>query len=208
MLGQPTPTPFLPNAEQAGVRAMRSAMISLTGALRDPAADARLKAVFDGASNMTESLSALRALCDANAGQKQLALDAFASDWGGNDLVMDKWFAVQAATGTASDIETLLQHPQYDPGNPNRVRSVVGVFAMQNLAAFHAIDGSGYALLAKVIRDADKRNPALAARLLTAFEAWKKLEPVTRGLAEQTLRNLQASDLSKNVADILTRTLA
>ncbi|MEM6713358.1 MAG: aminopeptidase N C-terminal domain-containing protein, partial [Pseudomonadota bacterium] len=207
MLGDPTPTPFVPNAEQAGIRAMRSAMISLTGALRDPTADARLKAAFDAATNMTESLSALRALCDANTSQKQVALEAFASDWNSNDLVMDKWFAVQAATGTVSDVETLLQHPQYDAGNPNRVRSVVGVFAMQNLAAFHAPDGSGYALLAEVIRDADTRNPALAARLLTAFEAWKKLEPVTRGLAQKTLQDLQASDLSKNVADILTRTL-
>ncbi|MEM1086430.1 MAG: aminopeptidase N [Pseudomonadota bacterium] len=208
VLGEASPTPFLPNAEQAGIRAFRSAMISLTGALRDPASDSRLKAAFDSASNMTESLSALRALCDANASQKHIALEIFAEAWSSNELVMDKWFAVQAATGTVADVQTLLSHPKYDAGNPNRVRSVVGVFAMQNLAAFHANDGSGYRLLADVIRDTDTRNPALAARLLTAFEAWKKLESTTRNLAEQTLRDLQASDLSKNVADILTRTLA
>ncbi|MEM1391355.1 MAG: DUF3458 domain-containing protein, partial [Pseudomonadota bacterium] len=208
MLRAPSPTPFLPNAEQAGARALRSAMISLTGALRDPAANARLKAAYDAASNMTETLSTLRALCDANASQKPLVLEAFAAAWSENDLVMDKWFAVQAATGTVSDIKILLDHPQYDKGNPNRVRSVAGVFAMQNLAAFHAPDGTGYNLLADVIRDADTRNPALAARLLTAFEAWKKLEPSTRALAEETLRDLQASNLSKNVADILSRTLA
>ncbi|MEO1642601.1 MAG: aminopeptidase N [Pseudomonadota bacterium] len=208
ILGDPSPAPFLPNAEQSGIRAFRSAMLSLTGALRDPASDARLKASYDAAGNMTESLSALRALCDANASQKHLALETFAANWSANDLVMDKWFAVQAATGTVSDVESLLSHPQYDAGNPNRVRSVIGVFAMQNLAAFHAEDGSGYTLLAKVIRDADGRNPALAARLLTAFEAWKKLEPVTKALAERTLRDLQGADLSKNVADILTRTLA
>ncbi|MEM7492183.1 MAG: aminopeptidase N [Pseudomonadota bacterium] len=207
MLGAPSPTPFLPNAEQAGARALRAAMISLTGALRDPAADARLKAAYEAAPNMTETLSTLRALCEANASQKHFALEAFSAEWGDNDLVMDKWFAVQAATGSVSDIKALLDHPQYDQTNPNRVRSVAGVFAMQNLAAFHAPDGSGYRLLAEVIRDADTRNPALAARLLTAFEAWKKLEASTRALAEKTLRDLQSSNLSKNVADILSRTL-
>ncbi|WOR16114.1 aminopeptidase N [Hyphomonas sp. FCG-A18] len=208
ILAQPTPLPFQPNAEQAGIRALRSAMISLMGALGESDADARLKAIFDDASNMTESLGALRALCEANAPQKADALEAFAKRWGDNPLVMDKWFAVQAATGTVEDVEALLSHPLYDAGNPNRVRAVTGVFAMQNLSQFHAPDGRGYALVAKVIADSDTRNPALAARLLTAFEAWRQLEPVAKAAAEAEMQNLLLRDLSKNVGDILSRTLA
>ncbi|MEM6557722.1 MAG: aminopeptidase N C-terminal domain-containing protein, partial [Pseudomonadota bacterium] len=121
--------------------------------------------------------------------------------------VMDKWFAVQASTGTVEDITTLTQHAEFDLSNPNRVRSVIAVFAMQNLRAFHAADGSGYALVTGIIEKADKSNPALAARLLTAFEQWKSLEPQARAAAEQALKGLRAGDLSKNASDIITRTL-
>ena len=121
---------------------------------------------------------------------------------------MDKWFAVQAGTGSVSDIADLLKHSKFDLGNPNRVRSVIAVFAMQNLAEFHKADGSGYDLVAGVIKQADPKNPALAARLLTAFEQWRSLEPTTKAKAERTLKALQAGDLSKNASDIIGRTLS
>ena len=178
----------------------------LKGAL-GAASDAELKAIFDQASNMTESLASLRAICVVGGDAKSTALTAFESKWSDNDLVMDKWFAVQAATGTADEVADLLQHAQFDMSNPNRVRSVIAVFAMQNLAAFHASDGSGYALTADEIQKADQKNPALAARLLTAFEQWKSLEAGARSAAETTLKKLQSQDLSKNASDIISRTL-
>ena len=78
---------------------------------------------------------------------------------------------------------------------------------MQNLAAFHAPDGSGYRLVANIIEQADQKNPALAARLLTAFEQWQSLEPRARDQAQQRLKKLTAGDLSKNASDIISRTL-
>ena len=206
VLAQPTPEPFRPDAAQSGTRALRSAFINLLGAA-GAASDGQLKALFDGASNMTESLSCLRALCVANGPSKAQALQEFEDKWSSNELVMDKWFAVQAGTGEAEDISTLLKHAKFDLGNPNRVRSVIAVFAMQNLAAFHARDGSGYALVAEVIQKADPKNPALAARLLTAFEQWKSLEADAKAAAEKTLKQLQNTDLSKNASDIIARTL-
>jgi aminopeptidase N len=48
----------------------------------------------------------------------------------------------------------------------------------------------------------------VAARVLTAFRIWRDLEPVRREAAESALRGLAAqSGLSRNVSDILTRTL-
>jgi len=120
---------------------------------------------------------------------------------------MDKWFAVQASTGSVDDISALTQHAAFDLSNPNRVRSVIAVFAMQNLRAFHTPDGSGYDLVAAIIEKADKTNPALAARLLTAFEQWKSLEPRARAAAEAALKRLQGGDLSENASDIISRTL-
>jgi aminopeptidase N len=206
ILAQPTPSPFRPDAEQSGTRALRSAFINLMSAMGE-SADRKLKALFDRASNMTESLSCLRAICLAKGPSQTQALEAFENKWSSNELVMDKWFAVQAGTGDAADISALLNHAQFDLGNPNRVRSVIAVFAMQNLAAFHAKDGSGYALVADIVRKADPKNPALAARLLTAFEQWKSLEPEARSAAESTLKRLQETELSKNASDIIARTL-
>ena len=206
VLARPTPEPFRPSAEQSGTRALRSAFMTLLGALGDNS-DARLKALFDSATNMTESLSSLRALCAAKGASKTAALSAFESRWSENPLVMDKWFAVQAATGSAEDVGALIQHAGFELGNPNRVRSVIAVFAMQNLAAFHAPDGSGYRLVANIIEQADQKNPALAARLLTAFEQWQSLEPRARDQAQQSLKKLTAGDLSKNASDIISRTL-
>lgn len=206
-LAKPSPAPFRPDAEQSGARALRSAFITLLAALGETS-DASLKTLFDAAENMTESLSTLRALCTANGPSKADAISAFETKWSANELVMDKWFAVQAGTGSVADIEALLKHPKFDLGNPNRVRSVIAVFAMQNLAEFHASDGAGYELVADVIKSADPKNPALAARLLTAFEQWRSLEPAAKAAAERTLKTLQAGDLSKNASDIIGRTLS
>ncbi|MCA8905998.1 MAG: aminopeptidase N C-terminal domain-containing protein, partial [Hyphomonas sp.] len=113
----------------------------------------------------------------------------------------------QASTGDAETVKALAAHPAFDLKNPNRVRSVVATFAMQNLAAFHAPDGSGYRAVEGIILQADKVNPALGSRLLTAFEQWRILEPRAKAEAEATLKRLQAAGLSSNSADIVARAL-
>ncbi len=207
VLAQPSPTPFDPGVAQAAIRNLRGTMILLTARLGTDAGNARLAELFEAAPNMTESLGSLRALCLADAPQKQAALEAFAEKWADNPLVMDKWFAAQASNGSGADVAKLITHPAFDLSNPNRVRSVIAVFAMQNLAAFHAPDGSGHSLVADVIAEADGRNPALAARLLQAFEQWRKLEPRAMASARIALEGLRSKDLSQNASDIVTRAL-
>ena len=206
-LGKPTPEPYDPGAEQAGIRALRTALIVLLGAATDSDAPVKLQTLYDTASNMTESLAALRALCVQASGAEKAALAHFEAQWKSNPLVMDKWFAAQASTCTADGVRDLAAHPAFDLKNPNRVRSVVAVFSMQNLAAFHAPDGSGYQAVEDIILKSDKVNPALGARLLTAFEQWRVLEPQARAAAEATLKRLQAAGLSSNSADIVARAL-
>ena len=207
ILEQPSPTPFKPSAEQAGTRALRGAMIGLTGALGTPEAASQLKSHFDSASNMTESLACLRSLIPLPGKARDEAIETFYARWKDNPLVIDKWFAVQAGQGTAEDARRLSEHPDFDMSNPNRVRSVAAAFSMTNLAAFHAPDGKGHEVIADIIQRADKLNPALAARLLTSFEQWKKLEPKARASAKTVLERLQEAGLSKNAMDIVTRAL-
>ncbi|PHR79637.1 aminopeptidase N [Henriciella sp.] len=207
ILAEPSPAPFEPNAEQAGIRALRSAMIGLTGALDTGDAAKRLKALFDAAPNMTESLACLRTLVPFKGAERDEAIETFYERWKDNPLVIDKWFAVQAGQGTAEDARRLSQHPDFDLSNPNRVRSVAAAFSMTNLAAFHAKDGEGHKVIGDIVLETDKRNPALAARLLTSFEQWRKLEPAAKASAEKTLKALQAEGLSENAADILSRAI-
>ncbi|WP_018147406.1 aminopeptidase N [Henriciella marina] len=207
ILAEPSPAPFEPNAEQAGIRSLRTAMIGLTGALDTPDAARKLKALFDAAPNMTESLACLRTLVPFKTSEREDAISTFYERWKDNPLVIDKWFAVQAGQGTAEDARRLSEHQDFDLSNPNRVRSVAAAFAMTNLAAFHARDGEGHKVIADIALDTDPRNPALAARLLTSFEQWRKLEPVAKASAERTLKSLQAASLSKNTMDILARAL-
>ncbi|OZB14292.1 MAG: hypothetical protein B7X53_14195, partial [Hyphomonas sp. 34-62-18] len=143
----------------------------------------------------------------AGAGKEE-ALADFETKWNQNALVMDKWFSVQAALGTAEDVRRLIAHPDFDLRNPNRVRSVVAAFAMQNLAAFHSPDGSGYRAVEETILAADKANPALGARLMTAFEQWRLLEPKAGAEAQACLKRLVAAGLSPNAMDIASRALA
>jgi len=206
-LGKPTPAPFDPGAEQAGIRALRTALIVLLGVSAEPSAAATLQALYTGATNMTERLAALRAFTVQKGGKPNAALADFEAAWKKNALVMDKWFALQASTGDAETVKALAAHPAFDLKNPNRVRSVVATFAMQNLAAFHAPDGSGYRAVEGIILQADKVNPALGSRLLTAFEQWRILEPRAKAEAEATLKRLQAAGLSSNSADIVARAL-
>ena len=203
-----SPAPFNPGAQQSGIRAWRTMMMSLLGALGTSDAAGKLHILFEQASNMTESLAALRALARTASPERAAALQAFETRWSGNDLVMDKWFGVQAAFGSVEETEALMSHKAFSLTNPNRVRSVIGVFAGQNLAVFHQADGKGYQLVTEAIAKADKANPALAARLLTTFKQWRSLTPDLQDNAKQALERLRQNKLSENVADIITRTLA
>ena len=203
-LGTPAPSPFKPDAEQAGIRALRSACMDL--AAHHEGLSQQLPALFEDASSMTEQLAALGALVSSPSGGKT-ALKAFYKQWKDNPLVMDKWFAVQARSGTIDDVVALRAHPDFDLGNPNRVRSLIGVFAMHNLAAFHHPDGSGHSFVVKMVQEVDKLNPALAARLLTAFEQWRSLAPSAHKSAKANLDILSESALSENTKDILDRTM-
>ncbi|WP_407646332.1 aminopeptidase N [Henriciella litoralis] len=207
VLSEPSPTPFKPSPEQAGTRALRSAMIGLTGALATSDAADRLKALYEAAPNMTESLACLRTLVPLPGAQRDAVINDFYEKWKDNALVIDKWFAVQAGQGTADDAKRLSEHPDYDLSNPNRVRSVAAAFAMTNLAAFHARDGKGHRVVGEIISKIDNRNPALAARLLTSFEQWSKLEPTAKASAKKVLEDLRDQDLSKNAQDIVARAL-
>ncbi|HWA00181.1 MAG TPA: aminopeptidase N [Caulobacterales bacterium] len=203
-------TPFSPGAEAAGRRALKSAALDLLAALGDAEADT-LWSAFENAASMTESIAALDALGASGAPAFEAALERFYTRWRDNPLVIDKWFASQAAAPRADAIarvERLRAHGDFEMRNPNRVRALAAAFAMRNPRAFHAADGAGYRFLAGLARDVDALNPALAARLLTPFETWRRFDSHRQGHAKAELEALAASQLSKNAREMVERTLA
>ncbi len=203
---------FQPNARDAGRRQLCGIVLDLLCAADAGQFSPRAKRQFDDASNMTDRLNALAALCQAGGEDRERALAAFEQRYASDALVMDKWFAAQAAIpddGVIARIERLMGHAGFTLTNPNRVRSLIGAFAAGNLSQFHRPDGQGYALAGRVIQQLDPLNPQVAARLLTAFRSWRSLEPVRRAMAKAALEAIAATaKLSPDTRDILDRTLA
>jgi len=203
--------PFSPGAAAAGRRALKSAALDVLASL-GPDAEATLNDAFEQSASMTETMAALDALGAAGSAAFDAALDRFYTRWRANPLVIDKWFAVQASSSrddAAARVARLRGHADFNLRNPNRVRALASAFAMRNPRGFHAADGSGYRFLADLAKDIDPLNPALAARLLTPFESWRRFDAGRQAHARAALQNLAAlPDLSKNTREMVERTLA
>jgi aminopeptidase N len=203
-------TPFSPDAAQAGRRALKAAALDLLAALGHER-EADIADAYAQAGTMTERMAALEALGQIDGAAFDAALAPFLDAWRGNPLVVDKWFAVQAAAPRADAIDRVRRlkgHDLFTLRNPNRARALAAVFAMRNLRAFHAADGSGYDFLAEIVAEADTLNPALAARLLTPFESWRRFDAGRQARARAALERLSGlSSLSRNAREMVARTL-
>ena len=206
----PSETPFSPSADAAGRRSLKAAALDLLAAL-GPELGERFLAVFDEARSMTESAAALEALAASNSPAFDDALSRFYERWAANPLVIDKWFAIQASApreDAINRVTRLREHPDFNTRNPNRVRALAAAFAMRNPRAFHSADGSGYRFLADLAAAIDPNNPALAARLLTPFESWRRFDSARQRHARAALEGLAAlTNLSKNTREMVERTL-
>ena len=90
------------------------------------------QAQFAGRGSMTDVLAALGVLAETDGLDRAAALAAFHARFKGDDLVLDKWFAIQAASqrpGTLETVQSLSRHPDFDLANPNRVRALISSFA-------------------------------------------------------------------------------
>ncbi len=84
-----------------------------------------------------------------NVPEREIALNDFYTTWEQDALVVDKWFALQAASklpNALTDVKKLLQHEAFDIKNPNKVYALVGTFCHRNAVRFHAANGEGYAI--------------------------------------------------------------
>ena len=203
---------YSPAPSQSGARSLSNLCLRYLCVLDDDRAHALVREQFDAADNMTDSIAALAALRDSGAPVRDDVYARFESKWRDEPLVLDKWFALQARStrpDTLATVRALIAHPRFNTRNPNRVRSLVGTFALRNFARFNAIDGSGYAFAAEQVRALDPLNPQLAATIAGAFNLWRRFAEPRRTQMQRSLERIARSrSLSPDVGEIVTRTLA
>ncbi|EIM25455.1 aminopeptidase N [Microvirga lotononidis] len=202
---------YSPDATSAGRRSLRNASLDLLAAADPSEGESLAVRQLESASNMTDRLASLSVLTTLPGAVREEALARFGERYRNEPLVLDKWFTLQAAIpedGTLERVKGLMQHPAFSIANPNRVRALIGSFAMLNQVQFNREDGAGYRFLASVVLRTDELNPQLAARLLTAFSTWRMMESTRRSHAEEALRSIaQKPNLSRDVGDIVSRSL-
>jgi aminopeptidase N len=192
-------------------RSLKNMALSYLGCLRKNQTTDLVLNYFNGAQNMTDELAAFKILANINQDIKSMAVEKFYLKWKTDKLVLDKWFAVQAGStlpGTLDLVKSLTCHRAFSMKNPNKVRSLIYMFAMQNPINFHQNSGAGYTFIADQIMTLDSINPQVAARLASCFNHWKKYEPQNQKHMKNKLEQiLNVTDLSKNVYEIVSRAL-
>jgi aminopeptidase N len=204
--------PYSPDAADAGRRALKNACLDLITASGEASAVALAAHQYDSANNMTDRMAALQALSLCEVPERLAAIDDFYARYSGDPLIVDKWLSLQAAIperATLDRVKALTAHPAFSMANPNRVRALIGAFAMSNQTQSNRPDGAGYELIIETVLALDPKNPQLAARLLAVLKSWRVLEPTRRALAQAALRRVaEAPSLSRDVSDIVQRALA
>jgi len=210
--GLQEPGEFSADAEAAGRRALRNAVLDTLAADPDARNVERAEGHFGAAANMTDAMGGLNALMLIGGEPFEKALSDFYERWKDEPLVIDKWFAVQSRSpdpGVLGRVLGLTAHPAFDPKNPNRLRSLVGGFAMGNPFQFHDPSGDGYRFLADQVLAVDAFNPMVSSRLIEPLGAWRRYKPELGELMrEQLQRIVDAPGLSKNVFEMASRALA
>jgi aminopeptidase N len=169
---------------------------------------------FKDAGNMTDRANALQALVGSGHALAAPALARFHTLFKSEELVLDKWFAMQAGAPDRGGqvlpaVRQLMAHPDFNIRNPNRARSVIFSYCNANPGGFHRADAAGYVYWSERVLELDGINPQVAARLARALDRWKRLAEPYRSAACEALKRVAAkTDLSNDVREVVDRALA
>ncbi len=203
--------PYSPDPDSNGRRALRSAILSLAADAKAPWAPAALRQQFEARDNMTEEYSALRVAANIGGTLGEDFIATFYDRHQHDPLLVDKWFAVQAlipGVESAKRVRQLMDQPAFNFKTPNRVYALLRNFIGSNFSGFHDAKGSGYLLAAQAIIQLNAINPQVASRLATGFRSWQLFDAPRRKKAQAAMQKiLRAKDLSRDVYEIISRTL-
>ena len=178
---------YSPDAASAGRRALRNAALDLLAAGRSDDGRGARRAQFDAATNMTDRLAALGVLTTFPAPRARRPLAGFAERYRDEPLVLDKWFTLQAAIpedGTLERVKRLMHHPAFSLANPNRVRALVGGFAMPTRPV-PPRRRRRLRFLADIVLRSSTPEPAARGAAADRLRTWRMMEAGRRAQAER-----------------------
>lgn len=198
------------NQEAVAKRSLRNQCLQLLGRIH--ANEKLVQKHYFEADNMTDQLSALKIATASQLESADELLADFEQRWKHNGLVMDKWFALQALRPdyeTLWRVEELLNHPSFNRQNPNRMRALIGTFAMSNFTQFNRADGASYEFLTDRLIELNASNPQVASRLLDPLIRFENLDRARQNLIKSQLQRLQNTpNLSKDLNEKISKALA
>ena len=204
-------TGFSTEPEDMAKRALRNLVLKYKLSSNESEAVRLAFDQFDKAQTMTEKLGALAVLVETDRPEREHAIAQFYEDYHHHALVLDKWFSIQATCGrhdTPARVKALMDHKDFTLSNPNRIRALIGAFAMRNQKAFHVVSGEGYKLLTDVVIELNQKNPQIASRMLTPMRQWKSYTADRQKLMKTQLKRiLEQDNLSPDVYEIVTKCL-
>ncbi len=169
------------------------------------------KQQFSSAETMTDKMASFAGLINcSDEAIRQQAIADFYRDWRHDDLVLDKWFALQAAAewpDVLEHVRSLMTHPSFNIKNPNKVRALLWSYCQLNPRSFHQTNGMGYSFLTDVILAVDKINPQMSAGLAMPFTRWQCWDKNRQELMKQQLATLTKEKLSNNLQELVTKSL-
>jgi aminopeptidase N len=211
-----TPGTFRPDGISAGKRALKNLALTLLAEARYSAIHELAKTQYDGANNMTDRYGALATLVNYSLPDADHCLEHFHQRFEGDALVIDKWFALQATRqidlnqpeAVLNAVMALRQHTNFNIKNPNRVRSLVHAFCMNNPGAFHQNPQKCYQFWADHVIELNQINPQVAARLARALDRWKQFAPNYQVHMKSALEFIaKQENLSSDVAEVIEKAL-
>ncbi|MBT6415894.1 aminopeptidase N [Candidatus Puniceispirillum sp.] len=194
----------------SGGRALLNALLMLgVAASSTQAEDVAAAQVHD--KNMTLSQGAVMALNNSLSSARDVGLSVFHDRWQDNALVMEKWFQMESMSvvgGTVDRLKALMQHPSFDPNNPNKLRAVLGAFMSGNPVHFYAEDGSGFDFIADCLIDIDGRNPQISARMVLPLTRMSAYDDRRKAQMIAALQRVNRAKPSNDLAEIVEKALA
>jgi len=205
---------YSPTPEQAGKRELKN--VALQMILENDVTEGGILAEhqFKTSNNMTDRLAALSALVQYESPFAETCLENYYHRYEADDLAIDKWFSLQASRQVNNhqnfleQIYNLKKHPAFKMRNPNRVRSLIHTFCMNNPSGFHDISGAGYQFWLENLLELDKINPQVAARLARALDRWKKFTDPYQTQMRAYLEKANQQPLSNDVSEVIHKALS
>ncbi|MDR1310669.1 MAG: aminopeptidase N [Burkholderiaceae bacterium] len=197
--------------KDAGQRSLRNTALSYLLELDNPDFARLALRQYEQASNMTDRMAALSGLLYANTPASrdyaEHCLQHFYHTYQTESLLVDKWFSLQASSPLTSvdAVRKLTQHPAFTLKNPNRARSLIFAFCLNNMSQFHGRDSSGYAFWADYVLQLDRLNPQIAARLSRAMTNCHRYIPQLKSLARDALKQVATRKLSRDTREVIEK---